>query len=594
MLVITSSDLLKDFPKGYWKRKLEEKISKRNRISGLYNKEEIEKLGDAEYRWRSEVYEPWIKEKPERKSKFETASGIELKPIYTPYDIKHIDYLEDLNFPGCYPYTRGVYPSMYRGRLWTIREFSGFGTPEDTNKRLKFLLEHGETGLSIAFDMPTLYGYDSDSPRAFGEVGKMGVSVSSLQDMEALFKDIPLDQVTTSMTINAPAIVLLALYIAVAEKQGVPIHRLSGTIQNDILKEYIAQKEWAFPPEAHLRIIRDMMEFCSKNMPKWNYISISGYHIREAGANAIQELAFTLMDGFTYVELGMSAGLDPNEFATRLSFFFNSTMDFFEEIAKFRAARRIWATVLKERYGVKNPRALLLRFHTQTSGASLTWQQPLNNIVRTAIEALAAVLGGTQSLHTNSYDEALCLPTEEAVVVAVRTQQIIAHETNVASVIDPLAGSYYVEWLTDKLEEEAYRYFDKIEELGGMVEAIKKGYPQKEIIENAYRQAMKVENKEDIIVGVNEYIAKDERIVNVFKTNPEVEKKQRERIQKLKQSRDNKKVKEALEEVRRAFEDPSINLMYPILKAVKAYATLQEIMDIGREVYGTWKEPSIL
>ncbi|HLI45986.1 MAG TPA: methylmalonyl-CoA mutase family protein [Geobacterales bacterium] len=592
--MITSSDLLKDFPKGYWKRKLEEKISKRNRISGLYNKEEIEKLGDAEYRWRSEVYEPWIKEKPERKSKFETASGIELKPIYTPYDIKHIDYLEDLNFPGCYPYTRGVYPSMYRGRLWTIREFSGFGTPEDTNKRLKFLLEHGETGLSIAFDMPTLYGYDSDSPRAFGEVGKMGVSVSSLQDMEALFKDIPLDQVTTSMTINAPAIVLLALYIAVAEKQGVPIHRLSGTIQNDILKEYIAQKEWAFPPEAHLRIIRDMMEFCSKNMPKWNYISISGYHIREAGANAIQELAFTLMDGFTYVELGMSAGLDPNEFATRLSFFFNSTMDFFEEIAKFRAARRIWATVLKERYGVKNPRALLLRFHTQTSGASLTWQQPLNNIVRTAIEALAAVLGGTQSLHTNSYDEALCLPTEEAVVVAVRTQQIIAHETNVASVIDPLAGSYYVEWLTDKLEEEAYRYFDKIEELGGMVEAIKKGYPQKEIIENAYRQAMKVENKEDIIVGVNEYIAKDERIVNVFKTNPEVEKKQRERIQKLKQSRDNKKVKEALEEVRRAFEDPSINLMYPILKAVKAYATLQEIMDIGREVYGTWKEPSIL
>jgi methylmalonyl-CoA mutase N-terminal domain/subunit len=592
--VITTADLFKEFPKGYWKKKLEEKIQKKNTISRLYNKDEMEKVFEAEQTWRKEVYEPWIKERPERKQKFETASGIELKPVYTPYDVKHIDYLEDLNLPGCFPFTRGIYPSMYRGKLWTIREFSGFGTPEDTNKRLKFLLEHGETGLSIAFDMPTLYGYDADSPRAFGEVGKMGVSVSSLKDMEILFEGIPLDQVTTSMTINAPAIVLLAFYIAVAEKQGVPLHKLSGTIQNDMLKEYIAQKEWIYPPEAHLRIIRDIMEFCTKNMPKWNYISISGYHIREAGASAIQELAFTLMDGFTYVELGISAGLDPNEFATRLSFFFNSTMDFFEEIAKFRAARRIWATVLKERYGVKNPRALLLRFHTQTSGASLTWQQPLNNIVRTAIEALAAVLGGTQSLHTNSYDEALCLPTEEAVVVAVRTQQIIAHETNVDAVIDPLAGSYYVEWLTDKLEEEAYKYFDKIEELGGMVEAIKKGYPQKEIIENAYRQAMKVENKESIIVGVNEYIAKDEKIVNIFRTDPEVERKQRERLEKLKQSRDNKKVKEALEEVRRAFEDPSINLMYPILKAVKAYATLQEIMDIGREVYGTWKEPSIL
>jgi methylmalonyl-CoA mutase N-terminal domain/subunit len=592
--VITTADLFKEFPKGYWKKKLEEKIQKKNTISRLYNKDEMEKVFEAEQIWRKEVYEPWIKERPERKQKFETASGIELKPVYTPYDVKHIDYLEDLNLPGCFPFTRGIYPSMYRGKLWTIREFSGFGTPEDTNKRLKFLLEHGETGLSIAFDMPTLYGYDADSPRAFGEVGKMGVSVSSLKDMEILFEGIPLDQVTTSMTINAPAIVLLAFYIAVAEKQGVPLHKLSGTIQNDMLKEYIAQKEWIYPPEAHLRIIRDIMEFCTKNMPKWNYISISGYHIREAGASAIQELAFTLMDGFTYVELGISAGLDPNEFATRLSFFFNSTMDFFEEIAKFRAARRIWATVLKERYGVKNPRALLLRFHTQTSGASLTWQQPLNNIVRTAIEALAAVLGGTQSLHTNSYDEALCLPTEEAVVVAVRTQQIIAHETNVDAVIDPLAGSYYVEWLTDKLEEEAYKYFDKIEELGGMVEAIKKGYPQKEIIENAYRQAMKVENKESIIVGVNEYIAKDEKIVNIFRTDPEVERKQRERLEKLKQSRDNKKVKEALEEVRRAFEDPSINLMYPILKAVKAYATLQEIMDIGREVYGTWKEPSIL
>ncbi len=586
--------LMKEFPKGFWKKKLEEKISERNKVSSLFNKEAIEKLQEEEALWYKEVYEPWIKERPERKPKFETASGIELKPIYTPNDIKHIDYLEDLNFPGCFPFTRGIYPSMYRGRFWTMREFSGFGTPEDTNKRLKFLLEHGETGLSIAFDMPTLYGYDSDSPRALGEVGKMGVSISSLKDMEILFEGIPLDLVTTSMTINAPAAVVLAFYIATAEKQGIPLYKLGGTIQNDILKEYIAQKEWAFPPEAHLRIIRDIMEFCTKHMPKWNYISVSGYHIREAGANAIQELAFTLMDGFTYVELGISAGLDPNDFATRMSFFFNSTMDFFEEIAKFRAARRIWATVLKERYNVKNPRALLLRFHTQTSGASLTWQQPLNNLIRTAIEALAAVLGGTQSLHTNSYDEALCLPSEEAVVLALRTQQIIAHETNVASVIDPLGGSYFIEWLTSRLEEEAYKYFDKIEELGGMVEAIKKGFPQKEIIENAYRQAMRIENKEDIIVGVNEYIAKDEKITKIFRVDPKVEEIQRERLQKLKQSRDSKKVKEALEEVRKAFENPSINVMYPILKAVKAYATLQEIMDVGREVYGTWKEPSLL
>jgi methylmalonyl-CoA mutase N-terminal domain/subunit len=483
---------------------------------------------------------------------------------------------------------------MYRGRLWTIRQFSGFGSPEDTNKRLKFLLEHGETGLSIAFDMPTLYGYDCDSPMAFGEVGKMGVSISTLKDMEILFKDIPLDQITTSMTINAPAVVIFAMYLAVAEKQGIPFEKLGGTIQNDILKEYIAQKEWAYPPEVHLRIIRDIMEFCTKHVPKWNYISVSGYHMVEAGANAIQELAFTLMDGFTYVELGISAGLNPNEFAQRISFFFNSTMDFFEQIAKFRAARRIWSKVLRERYGVTNPRALLLRFHTQTSGVSLTWQQPLNNIIRTAIEALAAVLGGTQSLHTNSYDEALCLPTEEAALIAVRTQQIIAYETNVDAVIDPLAGSYYVEWLTDRLEEEAYKYFDKIEELGGMVEAIKKGYPQREIIENAYRQALKVENKESIIVGVNEFINKEEKIYKIFRTDPKVEEIQRKRIEEVKRNRDNQKVKEALEEVRRAFLDPRINIVYPILKAVKAYATLQEIMDIGREIYGGWKEPDLL
>jgi methylmalonyl-CoA mutase N-terminal domain/subunit len=586
--------LFKEFPKGYWKLKLKEIYEKRKKTSKLYNEEEIKRIKYEEEKWRKEVYEPWIKKNPERKIKFETASGIELKPIYTPYDIKHVDYLEDLNFSGCFPFTRGVYPSMYRGRLWTIRQFSGFGSPEDTNKRLKFLLEHGETGLSIAFDMPTLYGYDTDSPIAFGEVGKMGVSISTLKDMEILFKDIPLDQITTSMTINAPAVVIFAMYLAVAEKQGIPFEKLGGTIQNDILKEYIAQKEWAYPPEVHLRIIRDIMEFCTKHVPKWNYISVSGYHMVEAGANAIQELAFTLMDGFTYVELGISAGLDPNEFAQRISFFFNSTMDFFEQIAKFRAARRIWSKVLRERYSVANPRALLLRFHTQTSGVSLTWQQPLNNIIRTAIEALAAVLGGTQSLHTNSYDEALCLPTEEAALVAVRTQQIIAYETNVDAVIDPLAGSYYVEWLTDRLEEEAYKYFDKIEELGGMVEAIKKGYPQREIIENSYKQALKVENKEAIIVGVNEFINKEEKVVKIFRTDPKVEEIQKKRIEEVKRNRDNQKVKEALEEVRRAFLDPSINIVYPILKAVKAYATLQEIMDIGREIYGGWKEPDLL
>jgi len=576
------------------KNKIKEKIEKRKTISQLYNKEELERLHVEEINWYENVYKPWIKNSPELKSKFETASGIEIKPIYTPWDVKHIDYLKDIGFPGSFPFTRGIYPSMYRGKLWTIREFSGFGTPEDTNKRLKFLLEHGETGLSIAFDMPTLYGYDADSPRALGEVGKMGVSVSSLKDMEILFKGIPMDQITTSMTINAPAVVIFAMYIVAAEKQGVPMEKLSGTIQNDILKEYIAQKEWAYPPEIHLRIIKDIMEFCTKHMPKWNYISVSGYHIREAGSSAIQELAFTLMDGFTYMDLGISAGLDPNVFATRISFFFNSTMDFFEEIAKFRAARRIWSEVLREKYKVTNPRALWLRFHTQTSGASLTWQQPLNNLIRTAIEALAAVLGGTQSLHTNAYDEALSLPKEDAALLAVRTQQIIAHETNVASTIDPLAGSYYIEWLTDKLEEEAYKYFDKIEELGGMVEAIKKGLPQKEIIENAYRQALKVENKESIIVGVNEYVDKTEKILNIFKTYPEVEKIQKESLAELKKTRNNEKVKKALEEVRKAFEDPSINIVYPILKAVKVYATLQEIMDIGRELYGGWKEPELL
>jgi len=414
-----------------------------------------------------------VKENTERKTEFENLSGIPLKRLYTPDDSRSFHYAIDLGFPGAYPYTRGIYPTMYRGQPWTMRLFSGFGTPEDTNQRLRYLLEHGQTGLSVAFDMPTLYGYDADHSRASGEVGKCGVSVSSLEDMELIFAGIPVGRVSTSMTINAPAAVLTCMYIAVAEKQEVPVDELRGTVQTDILKEYIAQKEWAYPPEAHLRIIRDMMVYSTRNLPRWNYISISGYHIREAGASALQELAFTLADGFEYVSLGIAAGLDVDDFAPRLSFFFNCGMDFFEEVAKFRAARRIWARVMKEKYHARDPRSMLLRFHTQTSGASLTWQQPLNNITRTTIEALAAVLGGTQSLHTNSYDEAWALPTQEAATIALRTQQIVAEETGVGDVIDTLGGSYYVESLTDEMERRAFEYFDRIESIGGVLAAIK-------------------------------------------------------------------------------------------------------------------------
>ncbi|MEM0482887.1 MAG: methylmalonyl-CoA mutase family protein [Nitrososphaerota archaeon] len=530
----------------------------------------------------------------ERKNIFKTTSGFEVKPLYTPLDVKWLDYEGDLGFSGQYPFTRGVYTTMYRGRLWTMRQFAGFGAPEDTNKRFRFLLEHGETGLSIAFDTPTLYGYDPDNPRCEGEVGKCGVSVASVRDMEIIFDGIPLDKVSVSMTINAPAAVLLAMLIAVAEKQGVPMRLLRGTTQTDILKEFIAQKEWAFTPEAHLRIIRDMMEFCTKNMPYWHYISISGYHIREAGATALQELAFTLMDGFTYVDLGISSGMSVDQFAPRFSFFFNSTIYFFEEIAKFRAARKIWATVLKEFYGAKDPRSMTLRFHTQTSGASLTWQQPLNNIVRTTIEALAAVLGGTQSLHTNSYDEAWALPTEEAVLVALRTQQIIAEETGVADTIDPLAGSYYVEWLTEQMVEGALKYFERIDELGGMLEAIKAGYPQREIHESAYRTQLALERGDEVLVGVNKYTIPDERPIRYLVVDERVVRKQVERLQQVKRERDAEKVRRALENLRKAFEDENVNVMPYIIEAVKSYATLEEIMNVGREVFGTWSEPVII
>jgi methylmalonyl-CoA mutase N-terminal domain/subunit len=472
--------------------------------------------------------------------------------------------------------------------------FSGYGTPEDTNRRLKYLLEHGETGLSIAFDMPTLYGFDADHPRTEGEIGRCGVSVSSLRDMEAIFDGIPLDKVSTSMTINAPAAILLAMYVAVAEKQGVTVGRLRGTIQTDILKEFIAQKEWVYPPEAHLRIIRDMIVYCTRRMPLWHPISISGYHIREAGASPLQELAFTLADGFGYVDLGLEAGLKLEEFAPRLSFFFNCGMDFFEEIAKFRAARRIWATVLKERYGVRDRRALLMRFHTQTSGASLTWQQPYNNIVRTAIEALAAVLGGTQSLHTNSFDEAWALPTEEAVTIALRTQQIIAEETGIPDVIDPLGGSYYVEWLTGRLEEGAYRYFDKIESMGGILEAIKTGYLQREIADTAYKFQQEIDTQRRGIVGVNKYAVTEESPIQTLKIDQVVQRKQIEKLRRLRADRNDVQVNRALASLKRSFASESSNCIEPILHAVKTYCTLGEITDVGREVFGDWKEPSIL
>ncbi len=546
--------------------------------------EEIEKIKKEKERWRECVNAG----EPER---FVTVSGLPVDILYTPADIKDLDYLRDLGFPGEYPFTRGIRHNMYRGRLWTMRQFSGFGTARDTNARYKFLLAHGETGLSVAFDFPTLYGRDSDDPMSRGEVGRCGVAVSSLEDMETLFDGIPMGEVSTSMTINGPAAVLWAFYIVAAEKQGVPSEKLRGTIQNDILKEYIAQKSWLFPPEPSLRIITDIMAFGAKHVPKWNTISISGYHIREAGSTAAQELAFTLKDGMTYVEAGIKAGLDVDTFAPRLSFFFNSHLDFFEEIAKFRAARRIWAREMRETFKAKKPESWLLRFHTQTAGCSLTAQQPENNIVRTAFQALAAVLGGTQSLHTNSMDETWALPTEKAVLIALRTQQIIAEETGVVNVIDPLGGSYYVEALTRELEHQAYEYFEKIDVLGGMVKAIEQGFPQREIAEAAYRYQKAVDEGRRTVVGVNKYVLEGERLeIPILKIDPNVEKEQCERLARLRQRRDNDRVKRALADLKDACAGKD-NVMYPILEAVQAYATLGEICGAMKEVFGTYSEP---
>jgi methylmalonyl-CoA mutase N-terminal domain/subunit len=538
--------------------------------------------------------ERWFRERfqvtPERDALFTTISGEPVEPLYTPDDVGPFE--ERIGFPGEYPFTRGVYPSMYRGRLWTMRQFAGFGTAEETNERFRYLLDHGQTGLSTAFDMPSLMGHDSDHPRSEGEVGREGVAIDTLDDMETLFGGIPMGEVSTSMTINAPAAVMLAFYVVAAERQGVPPEQLAGTIQTDILKEYIAQKEWCFPIDPAMRLVTDMIEFCARSMPRWHPISISGYHIREAGSTAQQELAFTLKDGFTYVEQAIERGLDVDEFAPRLSFFFNAHIDFFEEIAKYRAARRIWARELKETYGARDERSLLMRCHAQTAGVSLTAQQPLNNIVRTATEALSAVLGGTQSLHTNSYDEALALPSEEAVHVALRTQQVIAHETGVTNTIDPLGGSYFIEALTDRMEEAAYAEFAKIDQLGGMVEAIKQSYPQREIAEASFRLQEEIERGERVIVGVNRYQQQDERQLEILRIPAELERKQIGRIQAVRAGREGAAVEAALGELREAAAADR-NLMEPLLECARAHATEGEIVESLQRVFGTYTETPV-
>jgi methylmalonyl-CoA mutase N-terminal domain/subunit len=520
-----------------------------------------------------------------------TISGLEVEPLYSPENVE-IDYERDLGLPGEFPFTRGVYPTMYRGRLWTMRQFAGFGGAAETNARFRYLLDHGQTGLSTAFDMPTLMGYDSDHPRSLGEVGREGVAVDSLEDMETLFGGIPLGEVSTSMTINSPAAILLAFYVCVGDEQGVARDQLRGTVQTDILKEYIAQKEFIFPPEPSMRLVVDMVEFCARELPRMHPISISGYHIREAGSTAAQELAFTLADGFAYVDAALDRGLDVDEFAPRLSFFFNAHIDFFEEIAKYRAARRIWARELRDRYGARDPRSWLMRFHTQTAGVSLTAQQPQVNIVRTAVEALAAVLGGTQSLHTNSYDEALALPTEEAVRIALRTQQVIAHESGVVNTIDPLGGSWFLEDLTNQLEAEAYEYFARIEKLGGVIPAIKENFFQREIAEASFRFQSEVEAGERVIVGVNRYALEDEPPIELLRIDPALERKQIERLQALRARRDSARVEARLAELKQAAAGER-NLIPLLIDAARDYTTMGEICDALREVWGTWRESPV-
>jgi len=558
----------------------------------MFDKKKIEEIRQRKLEWEKDIVSRSFEKLPER-HEFFTRSDIPVNRVYTPLDIPDFDYLRDSGFPGEYPLVRGVYPTMYRARFWTMRQYAGFGTAEQTNQRFKYLLQQGQKGLSVAFDFPTQVGYDCNHPMAQGEVGKAGVSVSTLQDMEIVFDEIPLDKITTSMTINAPANILLAMYIAVGQKQGLEQLQFGGTIQNDVLKEYVARGMYIFPPKPSMRIATDIFEYCSRQMPRWNTISISGYHIREAGSTAVQEVAFTLANAIAYVQAAVDKGLDLDKFAHRLSFFFASQNNFFEEIAKFRAARRLWAKIMKERFEAKNPVSWRLRFHTQTSGVSLTAQQPYNNIIRVALQASAAVLGGTQSLHTNSFDEAYALPSEQAVMIALRTQQIIAYESMVADTIDPFAGSYYVEYLTNQIEEKAAKYIEQIDAMGGAVAAIEKGFMQREIAESAYSFQKEVETKKRIIVGVNEYLTEEDIPIKILRINPEIEKKLVERLKQIKKQRNQAKVEETLDKLRKAAEQEDANLMPFTLQAVKEHATLGEICDTLREVFGEYKPPSI-
>ena len=558
----------------------------------MFDEQGIGEIKEEYTKW-SDKLEGKLAKRPERKAEFTNTSGIPLQRVYTPLDVADLEYMKELAFPGEYPFTRGVQPTMYRGRLWTMRQYAGFATAEDTNRRYRFLLEAGQTGLSVAFDLPTQIGFDSDHPLAQGEVGKVGVTIDSLKDMEILFDQIPLDKVSTSMTINSPAAILLAMYIAVAENQGIAPQDLRGTIQNDILKEYSARGTYIFPPKPSMRIITDIFSFCSENVPQWNTISISGYHIREAGSTAVQEVAFTLADGIAYVEAALEAGLDVDEFGPRLSFFFNAHLDFLEEIAKFRAARRLWATIMRDRFKAKDPRSMMMRFHTQTAGCTLTAQQPKNNIVRVAFQALSAVLGGTQSLHTNSMDEAFALPGEEAVQIALRTQQLIGYESGVVDTVDPLGGSYYIEELTNEIFDRAKEYIDKIDDLGGAASAIEQGFIQREIQDSAYRYQREIEKGERVVVGVNKFQVEEESPKDLLRVDPAVRISQMERLKRLKSERDNVKVENILSELRKAAEGKD-NLMPIILDAVKAYATLGEICDALRDVFGEYQPVSTI
>jgi methylmalonyl-CoA mutase, N-terminal domain len=560
-------------------------------MSSVFDPKVFEDIEEGNKKWEKKL-DKIFSSKPERLERFSTVSDREINRIYTPEDVRDSDFANDIGFPGEYPFTRGVQPSMYRGRFWTMRMFAGLGSAKDTNKRFHLLVNQGQTGLSTAFDMPTLMGYDTDSPKARGECGKCGVAIDSLKDMEDLFEGLPIDKITTSMTINPAASILWAMYIAVAEKRGIDRKIIGGTIQNDMLKEFIAQKTFMCPPVPSVRIITDTVEFGTKEVPRWNTISISGYHIREAGSTAVQELAFTLADGIAYTQEAINRGLNVDDFAPRFSFFFNSHLDFFEEVAKFRAARRIWARVMKERFKAKDQRSWWLRFHTQTAGCSLTAQQPYNNVVRTALQALAAVMGGTQSLHTNSLDEVLAIPTEEAATIALRTQQIIAEESGVANTIDPLGGSYFVETLTNQMEEEALDIIQKIDDMGGMLAAIERNYPQQEIADSAYHYQRQIDEKEKTVVGVNKYVTDENIPVEVLEIDEELENLQIEKINRLKNERDNKLVKESLERVGDACAG-TLNVMEPLIEAVKNYATLQELCDVYRQVYGEYRDPGI-